>query len=313
MAAAEHERAGERRCGRRGPRAAGPVPAAIGRTSSADRQVDASARSARPAGRRPASSATTMTAPRIGSSRQRAATRSKSCPLRARPRARPLAAIGDQVRQPPEHEGRQRRSSTPSVSAAVTGRPTMPARRKMAMKASSAATIQTTVCSRLTGTPSRPPGRRCRRWPGSRRRRRCARRKTRERDDASGRRRSRSTSLAVEDRCRRSRRCASNGWSSRGASRGGVARTACGRRMRAGGEQLGEAERGDREEEAGRLEEATDDRELDDRAEDERADEAGRQRRGGTASPTRSISMSIRTTGAVPRSAWAKLTMRLAR
>ena len=46
------------------------------------------------------------------------------------------------------------RSSTPTVSAPNTGKPRMPARKKMAVKASNEATDQTNVCRRLTGTPS---------------------------------------------------------------------------------------------------------------------------------------------------------------
>ena len=46
------------------------------------------------------------------------------------------------------------RSRTPIESAPNTGRPMIPARRKMAMNAISEATDHTSVCSRLTGTPS---------------------------------------------------------------------------------------------------------------------------------------------------------------
>src|SRR6266545_2105909 len=82
---------------------------ARGRTSSADCQLDASARSVRPLGRRPANSATTMMTPRIGSSNS-GFDEMKVTPACRVPRASAIGAVGagpygDTGRGRPEEQG----------------------------------------------------------------------------------------------------------------------------------------------------------------------------------------------------------------
>ena len=75
-------------------------------------------------------------------------------PSSSTPRASAVVKIVTRLVSRPSSSAASARSRMPKLRADVTGRPRMPARRKMAMKASSAATAHTTVCSRFTGTPS---------------------------------------------------------------------------------------------------------------------------------------------------------------
>ena len=126
----------------------------IGRTSSAACQVDVSESSARDELRRRASRATTITTARMGSMRS-GLDAFHATPVSSTPSATALLPIAPRLVRRPSMSAASERSRMPRLRALVTGSPRMPARRNRAMKASSPASDQTTVCRRFTGTPSR--------------------------------------------------------------------------------------------------------------------------------------------------------------
>ncbi len=133
-----------------GSRAIAP---AMGRTSPAASHVDVSSSDTRLVRRRRRTMiATKMTAPMIGSTRLRpwfvptATSRT--------PSAVAAAVIATRSTIPPSTSAARARSSRSKLSVESIGRPSTPARRNTATNASTAAADHTTVCSRFTGTPS---------------------------------------------------------------------------------------------------------------------------------------------------------------
>ena len=129
-----------------------PTFSGIGRTSSAARHVDASASSTRVDDERLSINATMMMTARIGSMRN-GLEALKPIAISRMPSTTAFTPMASRFVIRPSTSAASARSRTPIESAPNTGRPMMPARRKMAMNAMSAATDHTRVCSRLTGMP----------------------------------------------------------------------------------------------------------------------------------------------------------------
>jgi hypothetical protein len=105
--------------------------------------------------RRRSKSVTTTTAATTGNTSSGLRGLFQITPCSSTPRAIADAVIAGRFVSRPIIRAASASRRAENVSAETTGRPTMPARRKMPTNESSAATAHTTVCSRCTGTPRR--------------------------------------------------------------------------------------------------------------------------------------------------------------
>ncbi len=146
-------RARQHRPGRCAPRAPGPAAAGTGRTSSAARQVD-------PSSPRPPLLAPLDHQGHHDDHRQDGVDQQRAGGVPGHPQLEHAEGDGagrhqGEVGHAPDEEGGQGpQEDAEAEGRARPGRPRIPARRKVATKASSPATAHTSVWSRSTGTPS---------------------------------------------------------------------------------------------------------------------------------------------------------------